>query len=194
MNKFTKASIATGAGIILLLGGAGTFAYWNDSASIAGGSITSGTLSFGGDTTGVWKLVKGAQVDAAPGSTETDDVTIANLAAFRIVPGDKLVYVVDDVVVNATGDNLKAVLDVDFGTATDTIDGATVTTHLRASATGFSESGGAIRVQPGAATAVNTGVYVLVDLPFGTAVDNDSQSSTLDLSEATLELTQVLDF
>src|SRR5690606_21937715 len=105
MNKFTKASIATGAGIVLLLGGAGTFAYWTDSAAVSGSSISSGTLSLGGTTTGTWKLVKGAQIDAASGGAESDDMTITT-STFRMVPGDKLVYVVDGLTVNATGDNL----------------------------------------------------------------------------------------
>ena len=33
MNKLVKGSIAGAAGIILLMGGAGSLAYWNDSAT-----------------------------------------------------------------------------------------------------------------------------------------------------------------
>ena len=34
MNKLTKGAIATAAGVILLMGGAGTLAYWNDSDNV----------------------------------------------------------------------------------------------------------------------------------------------------------------
>ncbi len=79
MNKLTKAGIATAAGIALLMGGAGTLAYWNDSANLTGGDITAGTLKIN---------------TPVPAGTWTSDKTgaIADIASYRIVPGEKLTY------------------------------------------------------------------------------------------------------
>lgn len=44
MNKATKGAVAAGAAGILLLGGAGTFALWEDNASITGGTVSTGHL------------------------------------------------------------------------------------------------------------------------------------------------------
>src|SRR5690606_37678324 len=104
MNKFTKASIATGAGIVLLLGGAGTLAYWNDSATTGAGSITSGTLSidsYAGTGAG-WFDVSADN----PGAPES-----ISASTFRVVPGDTLRYV-EWFTVSATGDNLTADLSI----------------------------------------------------------------------------------
>lgn len=78
MNKLTKAGIATAAGIALLMGGAGTLAYWNDSANLTGGAITAGTLKITSVGTGVWSSDKTG--------------TVADIASYRIVPGEKLTY------------------------------------------------------------------------------------------------------
>ena len=55
MNKLTKGAIATAAGIALLLGGAGTFALWNGQTTIAGGTISTGTLAIASTGSPVWK-------------------------------------------------------------------------------------------------------------------------------------------
>jgi alternate signal-mediated exported protein len=94
MNKLVKGSIAGAAGIALLLGGAGTLAYWNSSADLAGTNITSGTLTI-----------------AANGSAVAEHAVTGN-AVSLIVPGD-VVEITQDVTISATGDNLKAALTVD---------------------------------------------------------------------------------
>lgn len=99
MNKTTKGAIAGAAGIVLLLGGAGTFALWNDSTSFDGGTITSGTLSIDDSATGAWKDVSS---DGPVGGT-----AIADIDAFRVVPGDTLAYT-QNITIHATGDNLLA--------------------------------------------------------------------------------------
>ena len=60
MNKTTKGSLAAGAAAVLLLGGAGSLAYWTDAASIDGGSITSGTLTLDAGTCAGWTYSDGA--------------------------------------------------------------------------------------------------------------------------------------
>ncbi|MDO9396279.1 MAG: alternate-type signal peptide domain-containing protein [Herbiconiux sp.] len=94
MNKLVKGAIAGAAGIVLLLGGAGTFALWNSTAGVAGGTVTAGNLlvtNTGGP--GVWTR----------GATPVDTST------YRIVPGDVLTYT-DELTVTAQGNNLVASL------------------------------------------------------------------------------------
>jgi alternate signal-mediated exported protein len=173
MNKFTKGAIATGAGIVLLLGGAGTFAYWNDSADIAAGDIESGTLS----------LVAGVD-----GWEDQDGDTIADINDFLIVPGDELTFT-GDYTIDATGDNLLATLDVDD---TDFL------ADLPADLVGELSVSFSVDAVAGPAeiTSANDGdtvvVVVTVTFPFGATVDNTTQAETVDLSSLDITLTQHL--
>lgn len=90
MNKFVKGSIAAGAATLLLLGGAGTFALWNQSATVADATVSSGTLTLSAST-GTW-----------------------NTAPSKWVPGDSYTYSTN-LTVTATGDNLQAWLTLDKG-------------------------------------------------------------------------------
>ena len=104
MNKLLKGAIAGAAGVALLLGGAGTFAMWNDDAAVAGGAVASGTLTIAeGTEPPVWSDISS---DAVVGGV------IADIATFKIVPGDTL-KLTQDVLINATGDNLEATLAFD---------------------------------------------------------------------------------
>jgi len=100
MNKLLKGSIAGAAGIALLLGGAGTFALWNDSAVIKGGTVSTGVLSLSAPTTAAtWTDVSTAS--SIVGGTPF------NTGSQKLVPGDK-VQTTQAVTVNASGKNLKA--------------------------------------------------------------------------------------
>ncbi len=84
---------AAGAlGVALLTSGGGTFATWFDSASVAPGSIQSGTLD----------VAVGSGAWAGPAGP-------VDPATYRVVPGDVLTYSVP-VDVTAQGDNLRATL------------------------------------------------------------------------------------
>jgi alternate signal-mediated exported protein len=107
MNKLLKGAIAGAAGVALLLGGAGTFALWNDSANLDTGTITAGNLSVALDSTGVW-------------ADQNGDIT--DIGAYRIVPGDVLTYT-QDVTVTADGDNLTAELGLADASVTATTPG-----------------------------------------------------------------------
>ena len=88
MNKTTKGAVAAAAAGVLLLGGAGSLAYWNATGTVAGGTISSGQLTLTNpdcdpDTTAgaigsVWKL---------------DDGTTFDPDTQKIVPGDTLTKV-----------------------------------------------------------------------------------------------------
>jgi alternate signal-mediated exported protein len=109
MNKLVKGAIAGAAGIALLMGGAGTLAYWNDSADVlaTGQAIQSGDLS-------VTPLAAPASVWSVKpwnGSASGSATTIANIATFKMVPGDVVEYT-KSVTLVATGTTLKVQLDL----------------------------------------------------------------------------------
>ena len=106
MNKIAKASIAGAAGVVLLMGGAGSLAYWNSTANLGsnGTTITAGTLSA---TAGVGSWT----------SSFNGGASAAGLPAL-LVPGNRLTYT-QTFTVSATGDNLL----FSVGVTTPTLDG-----------------------------------------------------------------------
>ena len=93
-KKMTKGTIAITAGVVLLLGGAGTYALWEVNAPLDG-SVQTGDLNLElGEA--VWTL-NGASVD--------------ELDAVRIAPGDSLALS-QAMTVTATGDDLAAQLSL----------------------------------------------------------------------------------
>src|SRR4051812_29833136 len=55
MNKLVKGSVAAATGIVLLMGGAGSLALWNDSQVVNGGTVSTGELDIALQGTGTWK-------------------------------------------------------------------------------------------------------------------------------------------
>lgn len=123
MKKATKGALAAAAAGSLLLGGAGSLAYWTSTSDVNGASITSGHLKLVPATgTGVtagctpWKLVIPAVLDD-PSTTTVDEsaaATTADFASQKIVPGDELTRVCN-YTIDMTADNLKASLTVTGG-------------------------------------------------------------------------------
>jgi alternate signal-mediated exported protein len=188
MNKLTKGAIAGAAGVVLLLGGAGTFAFWNSTASVAGGSIVAGNLLVANTgAAGVW--------------TDQND-TVIDIATYRIVPGDTLTFT-DDLTVTAVGDNLTATLGLAGGSIAPTtvgnaadvalagylVDNAT----LDATGTGISGTSPSYTIVAGTAgvSQVVT-VSVELDFPFGTVagVENNAKLGSVNLSDMAVTLTQ----
>jgi len=66
MNKLVKGGLAAAAGIALLMGGAGSLAYWNASETSSSGQIQTGHLTLSADAAGSWDVAK-----LAPGHTAT---------------------------------------------------------------------------------------------------------------------------
>ncbi|MBI5161760.1 MAG: alternate-type signal peptide domain-containing protein [Micrococcales bacterium] len=94
MNKIAKASIAGAAGVVLLMGGAGSLAYWNNSQNLGsnGTTITAGTLSASPASAGTWTT-------SFNNGTSTPGIPTA------IVPGDKLTFT-QTFTVTASGSDL----------------------------------------------------------------------------------------
>ncbi len=109
MNKTIKGVLAAGTASVLLVGGAGTLAYWNDTATVGGATFTAGDLKL--DATSC----------TTAGWTVTNSVTQTTAVAFtpgsdKVVPGDVLKKTCTVGIV-AVGKNLKADLGVTGGTS-----------------------------------------------------------------------------
>ncbi|WP_066040282.1 alternate-type signal peptide domain-containing protein [Herbiconiux solani] len=185
MNKLAKGAIAGAAGIALLLGGAGTFAYWNDQAQVSGGTIVAGNLQVVNDgTAGVWKDQTGSAI---------------NIATYKIVPGDTLTYT-DDLTVTAVGNHLTATL----GLGAQSIAGSTSATAdtrlasyltknavLAASGTGVTGTG-PYTITAGA-TGVTSVVTVTATIAFPRGAEgeyNDAKLGSVNLSNMNVTLAQ----
>lgn len=94
MHNSIKGALAAIAGGALLLGGAGTLAFWSDEGTVGGTDIASGTLDLGTPTCAGWKL-------------DGDQAFTDQL----VVPGDVLTQVCTFTVV-AAGEHLAATFDV----------------------------------------------------------------------------------
>ncbi|SBS72611.1 alternate-type signal peptide domain-containing protein [uncultured Microbacterium sp.] len=188
MNKIAKASIATAAGVALLLGGAGTFATWNAAADTAGASIVAGNLVVADSgTAGVW---------TANGST-----TPIAIADYAIVPGDVLTYT-KTMKIKAEGDSLQATLALAGGSiaAADPAKAndqalagfLTSSAKLTATGTGIVQTGETFTVTPGAGNIdQNVTITVTITFPKGTdGSNNGAMTGAVNLSTLTVSLTQ----
>jgi alternate signal-mediated exported protein len=206
MNKLVKGAIAGAAGIVLLMGGAGSLAYWNDAAQAgpASGSntITAGTLTITAQNVGTW--TKGMYNNA--GTQTVAPAAVANLSNVRVVPGNRLVYTqVFNVV--GTGDDLFFTIGSTNGAVTaasagaaDTalaaaINGSGTTAFSVGSVTGGTvvpaTTAGVYKVSSNAGTAATITVVWTINFPFGAAVDNASKLGAVNLSQGSITLTQV---
>jgi alternate signal-mediated exported protein len=78
MKKTTKGALAAGSAAVLLMGGAGTLAFWTDSVTAEGTDIQSGHLSLDLDSCDGWTLDGGAAYTTqllVPGDTLTQNCT-----------------------------------------------------------------------------------------------------------------------
>lgn len=186
MNKLTKGSLATGAGLVLLLGGTGTFMSWNATDKTDGGTITNGHLKIDAAATPMWTV-------QAAGATAPTAMPTGYLAA----PGDTIIYEVP-VTVDVAGDNLQAT----FQATSAGLTGEEVTTAFGASA---------VNVEVIPADAASTtffgdptdGVYTLdegsgsatarIELQFangGPGAENTAMDKTVTLADLQVALTQ----
>ena len=103
MNKMTKGVIATGVGIVLMVGGGGTLATWNQAQSASMGKVVSGDLNLVPATAGVWTNASN---------------TVVDIAKYNVVPGDTLTYT-QPLTVSLDGDLMVARLAVTGASAAD---------------------------------------------------------------------------
>lgn len=176
MKKSTKGALAAGAAAFLLLGGAGTLAYWTDDATVDGGAVDSGSISL-------------ENVDCATDWSYDD--TVGTEAVEDIVPGDTIVkQCTADLVL--LGDHIGASVDISDASLTSL---GGLADELTVDAVLTDPTGGAVN---GEGTHDVT-IDITVDFPYGGPVsapdpttddDNDSQLDTATLDDITLVAVQ----
>jgi len=177
MNKSSKGLLAAATGGVLLLGGAGSLAYWTDSVSVGGGTINSGKLALSDTTSGTcaaaaWKI----------DSAENPAGVTFDPATDTLVPGDvitkKCTYTV-----GADGTHLRANLTATGGATTGALAAA-----LTTSAT-FTVGGAAAT----SVTEDNDGdvLEATISITFKPASDNTTQVQNASLSDFVVALQQV---
>lgn len=170
MNKFVKGSVAAGVATLLLLGGGGSLAYWNDQAGLTGAQIEAGTLSLT-TSAGAW----------------THDIA-------RWVPGDTDTYTAN-LDLTATGDHMKGQVTVDkssiaFAPASVANQFTITVSPAGALPAGVTFSNGAFAFA-GPVTA-SIPVKVVVAFAYDAAApQNDSQAATVALADIAFEAKQL---
>jgi alternate signal-mediated exported protein len=187
MNKLTSGAIVGTLGITLLLGGAGTFAMWNQSTTAQAGTVASGTLTIANAGTPTWKNVSS---DAPAGGT-----AITNIGSYKIVPGDTL-EMTQTFTVAASGDNLKATLAYDpatIGAVSDADKALKAAATVAMSATGGGITTDAttkvVSVAPTAAGVNTVTVKLTIALPASVG-GTTAQGGALNLSAVAFNLVQ----
>lgn len=165
INKSTKGALAATAAGVLLLGGAGSLAYWNSTQSVAGSDVSTGHLKLTSPACGDGWLLDGG----------------ATYSTQLLVPGDTLTKVCS-FEVDASGAHLTADLDT---TSPNVSGAAALLAELDVSAD-YTVNG-----DPVAATDVPVEdgdvieATIVIDWQYG-VLDNDSNVSPAGLS-ATLD-------
>jgi len=180
MNKATKGAVAAGAAAVLLLGGLGSLALWQDTESVGGGAINSGELNFEPTgTPGVWTDI-----------SEGGSVVIgADPSGYLIVPGDILTYT-NSYTVNSAGENIEATITADFSQVTgDPALAAALNTTVAVDGGAALPNGSAVELP---LTSPTQTIAVTVTITFDQATtDLVAQNETVNLNAFTLTLDQV---
>jgi len=203
MYKTTKASVATAAGIVLLLGGGASLAYWTDSANsgTAAQTIAAGTLTVTPVDSGAW--TKGFYNAAGTQVTAPAAVTLGNV---KLVPGNRLVYTQTFTVVGTGQDLYFTVSSTNgaLGTTTNGLAGRLTSTFtvnpvdVSAGTIVASTTAGTYKVAaaaPGASGTATISVTWTINWPFGAAgsdtLDNPAKLGTVALTQGAITVTQV---
>lgn len=177
MNKFAKGSLAAGAGLVLLLGGAGTLAYWNDSAELAGGTINAGTLTLEADNDALQASIDQQPQVWVPGDQHTFSTALTLVTEGDNIQGE-IVLDAAKLGINGTGAD-QFTVDMALGDGTEI---------PAASELSFDADTDVITFNgPGTYTIP---VDVTVALPFQEDEQNASKNLTIDLEDLTFTATQ----
>jgi alternate signal-mediated exported protein len=201
MNKLVKGSIAGAAGIALLLGGAGTFALWNDSAAVTNATVSTGELSITAAAAQTWADIS---TKGSPATASTLNGGTFDPAAHKLVPGDTITAT-QSVTINASGKNLLAKLTYVAGTvvipaplATDVTVTVNQPTGLAAGWSAVSDGAGGYTITPPQSapiTATTTFNVVLtikyLDQPNATQLKTGQNLTAVNFTGAKFSLVQV---
>lgn len=181
MERMTKAAVAIGGAAVLLLGGAGTLAYWTDDGTASGTDLSSGSLTVDPGTCAAWAYTAaeggGAVTEIVPGDT------VETTCTFEVTgTGDHVgvaAVVVSDSAFTGTG-ALPAALTTAVSAVT--LGGSTLTVNPD----GTLDQ--PVALDPG--TAEDLSAVVTVDFPYGSAADNTTQVDTATLDDLTVTVQQ----
>lgn len=172
MERLTKAAIATGGAAALLLGGAGTLAYWTAEGTATGTDVSSGSLTVTDGACGEWAY---APEDGGGPVTE------------GIVPGD---VVVSDCTLTVTGDGDHLGID-DVAVTAPTWAAENGLTAELTLGVGEAELDGAVVPETGVAVTGTHTLTVEATATFtGATATNASQNLTAALEDVTVTVTQ----
>lgn len=181
MNKATKGAIAAAAAAVLLLGGAGSLAYWTASGTVAGGTITAGDLALSAPSCGSgWTYDAGEEV---PGATFTPGTSL-------LVPGD-VISETCTTTLTATGEHMRGTI------AVSTPDAITPYVVSVGAVTGATPALGTGNEFTEANDGNTLSITITVTFPDNgdpggdTTGDNQYQQASAALSSITLTATQV---
>jgi len=168
MKKLITGAVAGTIGIALLLGGAGTFALWNTSTPISAQTVTAGHLNLTA-ATGSWKTSGGT--------------AIANIANYKIIPGQTIVYTTT-LTVDAVGDGIKAQLTSPTLSGTGGLDGIVTKTLAVTSTTATATSGNNLTFGAGTSTVNVTVTIAFPDVNGTTGMDLNTALSAINFTLA----------
>lgn len=178
MHTTTKGALAAGTAAVLLLGGAGSLAYWNATGTVGAGTITAGDLQLDASscTTAGWTVSNTIE------GVSNQPFTIASE---KVVPGDVLKKTCT-VVITAVGKDLRANLDVTNGTAT----GSSMSTNDYTVGSAFTLNGNPLTSITSANTGQSINATITVSFPIRGVVDNASKTKSVVLTDYTVTATQ----
>jgi len=177
VNRNAKGAIAAGAAVVVLLGGAGSYALWSDEGTNTPGSVTSGELTLTSSGAGTWTDIS---------ATGINGTTSVSPASDLLVPLDTWRYTTT-YTATATGKNMDAVVTVvNPGTAGALPEGVTVTPTATVGTT--TSTGSAITIP---ADGLPHTVTVNVTVAFADVDGDISEGETVDVSDMSVSLNQV---
>lgn len=172
MKKTTKGALAAGSAAVLLMGGAGTLAFWTATDDVDGGGIAAGDLTLTTIGCDGW-------VYSAADLEGTGPVSL-------LVPGDTIEQVCT-ATIDGSGDHLKATVEIDQASVADLALGTDTLTVTAALTAPVGAADGVDIEGPTEVSITITAVY-----PYGDE-NNDSQLATDTLDAITLNAVQVHD-
>ncbi|HWL01414.1 MAG TPA: alternate-type signal peptide domain-containing protein [Microbacteriaceae bacterium] len=180
MNRNAKGAIAVGAATLLLLGGGGTFALWNDAQTVNAQTVSSGELSLVDGTPGAWYEYDDYIADP-------DNATPLDLSLYHVVPEAELIFVVEDFSITAEGSDLHYTFLSNVDAAAALTLGYTATVEIL-------DVTAPDLALPGTAAAAAAGQYFdgTANVPLGTTVYSFN-SATPDTVQFTAGLKVVFD-
>lgn len=179
MDTRLKAALAAAAGTTLMLGGAGSLAYWNDVETGTGTVVNDGELTL-------------SALDCGTGWLLDGEVTAYDPLTQEISPGDSLQKVCTTTI-TALGEHLDADLTVE--TPSWDAGGSAALEGALASAAVFQVAGGVAGQTAADVTEADHGKVVTLTLtvtfPYGGAPDNTTNDTLLTAALDDVDLTLV---